>query len=106
EMLSVHLNDPSVTVQRGGDRSGHAFLAAPYGTYPTADGFLALAMNPLPKLGELLGIDELLAFTEEEAWSRREEAEALLAAHLATKPMQDWLDILDAADVWCAPVLT
>lgn len=106
EMLSVHLNDPSVTVQRGGDRSGHAFLAAPYGTYPTADGFLALAMNPLPKLGELLGIDELLAFTEEEAWSRREEAEALLAAHLATKPTQDWLDILDAADVWCAPVLT
>jgi len=106
EMLSVHLNDPSVTVQRGGDRSGHAFLAAPYGTYPTADGFLALAMNPLPKLGELLGIDELITFTEDEAWSKREEAETLLAAHLATKPTQDWLDVLDAADVWCAPVLT
>ncbi|MGO3706153.1 MAG: CoA transferase, partial [Microbacterium gubbeenense] len=42
----------------------------------------------------------------DDAWSKREEAEELLAAHLATKPTQDWLDVLDAADVWCAPVLT
>lgn len=106
EMLSVHLNDSTVTVNRGGDHSAHAFLAAPYGTYPTADGYLALAMNPLPKLGELLAIQELVVFTEDEAWSRQEEAEQLLAERLATQPTQYWLDILDAADVWCAPVLT
>lgn len=106
EMLSVHLNDSTVTVKRGGDHSAHAFLAAPYGTYPTADGYLALAMNPLPKLGELLAIEELVTFTDDEAWNRQEEAEELLAERLATQSTQHWLDILDAADVWCAPVLT
>jgi len=106
ELLSVHLNDSSVSVTRGGDHSAHAFLAAPYGTYPTTDGYLALAMNPLPKLGELLGIPALLRFTDEEAWSRQEEAERLLADRLATEPTGYWLELLDAADVWCAPVLT
>lgn len=106
ELLSVHLNEPDVTVQRGGEHSAHAFLAAPYGTYPTADGHIALAMNPLPKLGELLEIDELRAFSEEDAWSRRSEAEDLLAERLATATSDHWLEVLDAADVWCAPVLT
>jgi len=106
ELLSVHLNDSSVTVERGGNHSGHAFLAAPYGTYPTVDGYLALAMNPLPKLGELLEIEELRSFSEEEAWSRQEEAEQLIADRLVTQQTQYWLDVLDAADVWCAAVLT
>ena len=106
ELLSVHLNDPSVTVRRGGEQSAHAFLAAPYGTYPTADGHIALAMNPLPKLAELLEIDELRAYTEEDAWSKRSAAEELLATRLATAPTEHWLRVLDAADVWCAPVLT
>ena len=100
------LNDPSVTVRRGGEQSAHAFLAAPYGTYPTADGHIALAMNPLPKLAELLEIDELRAYTEEDAWSKRSAAEELLATRLATAPTEHWLRVLDAADVWCAPVLT
>src|SRR5699024_11002055 len=30
----------------------------------------------------------------------------LLAARLATAPTDHWLGVLDAADVWCAPVLT
>ena len=106
ELLSVHLNEPDVTVQRGGEHSAHAFLSAPYGTYPTSDGHIALAMNPLAKLGELLEINELRAFSEEDAWSRRSEAEDLLAKRLATATSAHWLEILDAADVWCAPVLT
>src|SRR5699024_3049095 len=106
ELLSVHLNDPSVTVRRGGEQAAHAFLVAPYGTYPTADGHIALAMNPLPKLAELLEIDELRAYTEEDAWSKRSAAEELLATRLATAPTEHWLSVLDAADVWCAPVLT
>ena len=55
ELLSTHLNDETVTVQRHGEHSAHAFLSAPYGTYPTSDGYIALAMNPVPKIGELLG---------------------------------------------------
>ncbi|NQX12534.1 CoA transferase [Microbacteriaceae bacterium VKM Ac-2855] len=107
ELLSTHLNDDTVTVRRGGAHSAHAFLPAPYGTYPTSDGYLALAMNPVPKLGELLGVAELVAMTDpQQWWDQQEEIEALLAAHFATATTDAWLEVLDAADVWCAPVLT
>ena len=107
ELLSTHLNDPSVTVRRNGPHSAHAFLPAPYGTYPTQDGYVALAMNPLPKIGQLLGIDYLQGLTDEQTWwDRQDEVEELLAAHFKTGTTEQWLDILDAADVWCAPVLT
>lgn len=107
ELLSVRLNDPDLRVERGGPRSAHAFLAAPYGTYPTADGYLALAMNPLPRLGTLLEIPELATFDDPRAaWDRRDIAERLLSDRLRQQSTSHWLSLLDAADVWCAPVLT
>jgi len=107
ELLSTKLNDDTIQVRRHGEHSAHAFLAAPYGTYPTLDGYLALAMNPIPELGRLLGLPELEALTNpRDAWDRQEEIEALLAARFATGSTAHWLGILDAADVWCAPVLT
>ncbi len=45
EVLTTHLNDggkPPVRAARG----AHAYVAAPYGVYPTADGWLAIAMVP------------------------------------------------------------
>lgn len=107
ELLSTRLNDDSIRVERHGIHSAHAFLAAPYGTYPTSDGYLALAMNPIPKLGELLDLPTLVALTDpQDAWDRQEEIETTLAERFATDTTQHWLDILDVADVWCAPVLT
>lgn len=107
ELLTAHLNDESVTVRRHGRHSAHAFLAAPYGTYPTNDGYIAFAMNPIPKLGSLLGIPELIAMTDpQDAWDHQEAIEELLANVLKQESTQHWLGMLDAHDVWCAPVLT
>ncbi|MGV8895221.1 MAG: CaiB/BaiF CoA transferase family protein [Rhodoglobus sp.] len=107
ELLSTKLNDDTVTVQRHGEHSANAFLAAPYGTYPTTDGYIALAMNPIPRLGELLGLPELEAITDpQDAWDRQKHIEGALAERLSTNTTDHWLEILDAADVWCAPVLT
>lgn len=107
ELLSTKLNDDSIHVERHGEHSAHAFLAAPYGTYPTSDGYIALAMNPIPKLGSLLELPVLEQMADpQDAWDRQEEIEAILAARFALGTTQSWLDILDAADVWCAPVLT
>jgi crotonobetainyl-CoA:carnitine CoA-transferase CaiB-like acyl-CoA transferase len=106
ELLSAHIFDEKVVVNRGAKNSAHAFLPAPYGLYATSDGYLAIAMNPIPKLGELLGID--LSAYEDPAtwWSHQEEIMAILSEKLATASTEIWLAILDAADVWCAPVLT
>jgi CoA:oxalate CoA-transferase len=107
ELISAHLTDPSVLVDRGGPYCANGFLAAPYGVYPTADGYLALAMNPVPRLGELIGLAALSAFQDPETWwTERERIEDLLAAHFSTRPTRHWLDILEPADVWCAQVLT
>jgi crotonobetainyl-CoA:carnitine CoA-transferase CaiB-like acyl-CoA transferase len=64
-------------------------------------------MNPIPKLGELLELPELVAMTDpQDAWDLQERIEAVLAERFATDSTEHWLRILDAADVWCAPVLT
>lgn len=106
ELLSARLNDASVTVQRGGEHSASAFLPAPYGVYPTADGHLSLAMNSVPRIGRLIGLDLEQYADPDSWWSARDEIEAALAGHLSTRATEHWLSVLQAADVWCAPVLT
>lgn len=107
ELMSAHLNDPSVLVKRGAPHSAHAFLQAPYGTYPTADGYIALAMGSVPELGKLLGLPQLEQFEDPDTWwSEQATITDFLASHLVTKTTDHWLGVLDAADFWCAPVLT
>ena len=93
-------------MERHGEHSAHAFLAAPYGTYPTSDGYIALAMNPIPRLGALLELPARGHDRPAGAWDRQEEIESGPAPRFALGTTQSWLDVLDAADVWCAPVLT
>lgn len=108
EMLSVRLTEPDAVRPRPrGPHSAHTYLPAPYGVYPTADGHLSIAMNPVPQLGELLDLPELVGLTEPESWwEQREQIETLLAEKLRTRPTEHWLAVLDAADVWCAPLHT
>lgn len=106
ELISANLFDPSVVVNRGAGNSAHAFLPAPYGLYKTSNGYLAIAMTPIPALGNLLGIN-LDEFSDPKSWwSDQEEIMKRLSAKLSTQDTDHWLSILDAADIWCAPVLT
>ncbi|MFC7497090.1 MULTISPECIES: CaiB/BaiF CoA transferase family protein [unclassified Nocardioides] len=107
ELLTARLNDPTLAVQRKGPRSAHAFLPAPYGIYPCKDGYLAIAMNPVPTIGRLLDLHTLSSMTDPSAWwERQEEIEELITERLRTGTRDEWLAVLDAEDVWCAPVLT
>lgn len=107
ELISAHLGDPSIVVKRGARNTAHAFLQAPYGIYPTADGYLAIAMTSVPELGSLIGLATLEQYTDPDTWwSEQTAITRALADHLATQSTEHWLTILDAADVWCAPVLT
>lgn len=106
ELISANLFDPSVVVNRGAGNSAHAFLPAPYGLYETSDGYLAIAMTPIPELGKLLGVDLNQYKDPKSWWSDQEIIMKTLSAALATNTTEYWLNILDGADIWCAPVLT
>lgn len=105
EVLTTHWCDGGRLPDRSAVNNAHAYLGAPYGIYATADGYIALAMGSVPRLGELLGCQALAAFTTPTAWfSRRDEIKAILAEHLKTEPTAVWLRRLDPAGYWCAEV--
>jgi crotonobetainyl-CoA:carnitine CoA-transferase CaiB-like acyl-CoA transferase len=107
EVFTTHLNDGGQGPDRCAVNNAHAYLGAPYGIYATADGFIALAMGAVPRLGELLGCDALLAYEDPQSWfNERDAIKAQLASHLLTDGTRHWLDILEPADIWCSDVFT
>ncbi|WP_152047806.1 CaiB/BaiF CoA transferase family protein [Aureimonas psammosilenae] len=107
EVLTTHLNDGGRLPRRSSFRSAHAYLSAPYGVYPTRDGFLALAMTPIAKLADLLAIEDLAPYRDDPAtwFTARDEIKAILAQVLTRETSDHWLGILEPADIWCAKVL-
>lgn len=107
EVLTTHLNDGRRLPKRSDFRSAHAYLAAPYGVYPAADGYLAIAMMPIAKLAPLLEADTLAPFADDpkSAFANRDDIKRLIADRIAEKTVDEWLAILEPADIWCARVL-
>ncbi|MBN8949641.1 MULTISPECIES: CaiB/BaiF CoA-transferase family protein [unclassified Rhizobium] len=105
EVLTTHLNDGGRLPQKSAVRNAHAYLAAPYGVYRCADGWLALAMMPLAKLAPLLDLPALADFTPDDAFQRRDEIKSLIAGRLQERTTQEWLAVLEPADIWAAEVL-
>jgi crotonobetainyl-CoA:carnitine CoA-transferase CaiB-like acyl-CoA transferase len=104
EVLTTHLNDGGRLPERCKLGNAHAYLGAPYGLYRTADGWLAIAMNPLAKLAPLLGLDELADTSQADTFARRDKIKAIITERLTTQTTAHWLALLDPADLWCAEV--
>jgi CoA:oxalate CoA-transferase len=106
ELTTTFLNDGGKLPERSTVNNAHAYLAAPYGIYKTRDGYLALAMGSVVKLGELLDLPALGAYSDPASWfTDRDEIKALLREHLLKHPTAHWLNRLVPADFWCAEVL-
>jgi CoA:oxalate CoA-transferase len=107
EVTTTFLNDGGRSPQRSRVNNAHAYLGAPYGVYATADGFLALAMGSVTRLGELLELPALAQFSDPATWfTRRDDIKELIARHLREKSTRHWLDRLEPADYWCAEVMS
>ena len=106
EVITTHLNDGRRPHWRSAYRNAHAYLAAPYGVYDTQNGYLALAMTHLPTLGKLLDLPALQLMSDQaDGFRRRDEIKRIIAVRLKERTTQHWLEILNAADIWCAEVL-
>ena len=106
EVLTTHFNDGYRRPERSKYNNAHAYLSAPYGVYRTVNGYIAIAMTPLPKLGELLNLDYLKNLEDQKEWfTKRDEIKKKIGDWIVTKTTKEWLDILEPADIWCAEVL-
>ena len=106
EVLTTHLNDGRRPPCRSAYRNAHAYLAAPYGVYDTADGYLAIAMANLRTLGKLLELPRVEEISDPgDCFRNRDSIKQTIARRLKEKSTEHWLEILNAADIWCAEVL-
>jgi len=103
ELLTTWLNDGGRMPRRSAQNPAHAYLAAPYGVYATADGHIAIAMGKLDILAGITGLDRETASLD--PFTARDRIKAGLAASLATKPSAEWMEAFVTADIWAAPVL-
>jgi crotonobetainyl-CoA:carnitine CoA-transferase CaiB-like acyl-CoA transferase len=101
--LSLYLNGAGLP-QRSRSEIPSPYLGAPYGFYETADGYIAIAMNPIDKLARLIGIEGYEDHPESQIMEGRDEVRADFQNGFLKKSTQEWLDLLLTEDIWCAPV--
>jgi crotonobetainyl-CoA:carnitine CoA-transferase CaiB-like acyl-CoA transferase len=90
---------------------GLAYIPAPYGFYATKDGHIALSSGRhIPQYCRILGLPDLSRDPRfGDYWAReenREEFEGLLESALAAKTTNEWVELMRAEDLFCAPVNT
>ncbi len=105
EQFTCFLNDDHRQPKRHEVGNANPYQPAPYGIYKTADGFMAFAMTPLNVVAELLDAPAIAAFGQDQAFSHLNEIKQIVGDVFVTQPTQHWLDILEPAGIWCAPVL-
>jgi len=106
EPVVYHLN--GARLPRPKTPVADTFHSVPYGFYATADGHLAISMTPIKSIAEALGRPASLEPYEDPtiAFSKRDEIRAALDPYFRERTTAEWLDILRAHGIWCAPVNT
>ena len=106
EVLTTYFNDGNRKPQRSSYNNAHAYLSAPYGIYKTSNGYIAIAMTPLPQLGELLNLNSIKELHDQKEWfTKRDEIKRNIGDWIEKQTTEHWLSILEPADIWCAKVL-
>ena len=106
EVLTTYFNDGNRKPQRSSYNNAHAYLSAPYGIYKTSNGYIAIAMTPLPQLGELLDLNSIKDLHDQKEWFiKRDEIKKDIVDWIEKQTTEHWLSILEPADIWCAKVL-
>ena len=80
------------------------WTGAPYGIYKCSDGWIAIAMNPLKDIGEILGIEEFKTLDSKNEIPRRDEFKIIIEAQTQKWKVDDLLHKMLEKDLWCAPL--
>jgi len=91
--------------ERTNEQSAHAAMPAPYGSYKTKDGWLNLAMSPLPALGEVIDDSWLRTLIHYDDGHRlRDDIYAHIRHSFLLKTTAEWVELCDRHGVWAGPV--
>jgi crotonobetainyl-CoA:carnitine CoA-transferase CaiB-like acyl-CoA transferase len=104
ELLTTYFSSNQLP-QRSKHNNGHTLLSAPYGIYATAKGFVAIAMMPLFKLGNVIQCEALLKFDQEDAFRKRDEIKKVIGNHLKNETASYWTKVLHDHGLWAIEVL-
>jgi crotonobetainyl-CoA:carnitine CoA-transferase CaiB-like acyl-CoA transferase len=107
--VAAHYLNTGAEPERGSPMHANPFIPTPYGIYKTQDGYLALSgAQTVAALSRVLGLPNLLEDPRFDTfWKRvhhRAEMDALIEQALETKTTADWMERMEAADLWAAPV--
>jgi crotonobetainyl-CoA:carnitine CoA-transferase CaiB-like acyl-CoA transferase len=80
------------------------WTGAPYGIYKCSDGWIAIAMNPLRDIGEILGIEEFKTLDSKNEIPRRDEFKIIIEVQTQKWKVDDLLHKMLEKDLWCAPL--
>ncbi len=82
------------------------WLGAPYGLYNTNDGYVAIGMNSVQKLAQVVGLEKYNSeeFVSNNITEKRDEIRFDFDEVFQTKTTDEWLGILLEHDIWCSQV--
>jgi crotonobetainyl-CoA:carnitine CoA-transferase CaiB-like acyl-CoA transferase len=104
--LSAYLNGGGLPVRSSSGNNPAPYNGAPYGMYPTADGYIAIAMNPVDRLAALMGLSGYEHLSSNNVMENRDGINHAFVAAFRQRTTAAWLKLLLAEDIWCAPVYT
>ena len=91
--------------ERSDEPHAHVYIRAPYGTFATRDGYVALAMPNFSGLARALDAPDLAVLDETQAgWSERDSTFAAVRAAIAPFSTADCIARLEAEGIWAGPV--
>lgn len=93
--------------QRPNSGIGHPGMDAPFGVYPTTDGWVTVAMSPYKTFVGILGDESLLVYDDPKTlFDKRDEIWEKLSKLTRHWTTADLIAALLAADIWCGEVKT
>ncbi|HVV42420.1 MAG TPA: CoA transferase [Nitrobacter sp.] len=110
---ALDLQQESLTCYMNGDRPDDTrqpehvagwYYSAPYGLYATKDGHIAISLGSLDVLGEALELPREQRVPDSEAFTRRDEITAAIAADVVKRTTAECVEIFAARAIWHAPV--
>lgn len=103
--ITLYLNTGHIP-ERSEAGIGHPCTGAPMGVYRTKDGYIVVAMMPIGKIAELVGIPGFEGNDSRNTFENRDEVKRALDPGFASKTTAELIEIFLEADIWAAPVNT